>query len=159
MMYLIDGHNLIGQLPGIDLDDPDDEALLVQQLIGFTARTRNRCVVVFDQGLPGGESRMSTRSVKVVFASHHSSADKVMMARITGLQEPGEWTVVSSDNAVLNAARRRKIHTLKASEFATILRRPPEPDKPGPDEAADLRLSSSEVDEWMSLFDGDSPDA
>ena len=40
MFYLIDGHNLIGQLADIDLDDPNDESLLVQKLNGWTSRTR-----------------------------------------------------------------------------------------------------------------------
>ena len=43
MNYLIDGHNLIGQLPDISLDDPNDEALLVQKLSGFcAANTKHR---------------------------------------------------------------------------------------------------------------------
>jgi hypothetical protein len=32
MPFLIDGHNLIGALPDLDLDDPDDEARLVERL-------------------------------------------------------------------------------------------------------------------------------
>ena len=32
MLYLIDGHNLIGQMPGLSLDDPHDEAKLVERL-------------------------------------------------------------------------------------------------------------------------------
>ena len=59
MTYLIDGHNLIAQFPGMSLDDPNDEAMLVQKLSGFVARSKRRCVVVFDYGLPGGKSRMS----------------------------------------------------------------------------------------------------
>lgn len=155
MMYLIDGHNLIGRLPDLQLDDPDDEALLVQKLKSFAARTGQRCIVIFDQGLPGGESKMSNAKVKVVFARHDSNADRVMMTRISGIQNPKDWTVVSSDNDVLAAARRRKMATLKSSEFANILERPPEPDKPGMDEATDTHLSSSQVDEWLTLFNQD----
>ncbi|MBC8170190.1 MAG: NYN domain-containing protein [Anaerolineae bacterium] len=155
MTYLIDGHNLIGRLPDLQLDDPDDEALLVQKLKSFAARTGQRCIVIFDQGLPGGESKMSNAKVKVVFARHDSNADRVMTARISGIQNPKEWTVVSSDNDVLAAARRRKMATMKSSEFANLLERPPEPDKPGMDEAADTHLSSSQVDEWLSLFNQD----
>lgn len=158
MTYLIDGHNLIGRLPDLQLDDPDDEALLVQKLKSFAARTGKRCIVVFDQGLPGGESKMSNSKVKVVFARHDSNADRVMMTRISGIQNPKDWTVVSSDNDVLAAARRRKMATMKSSEFAGILQRPPEPDKPGVDEAIDTHLSSSQVDEWLTLFNQD-PDA
>ena len=40
-MYLIDGHNLIGQLPDLSLTDPDDEAKLVQKLTGFPRARRS----------------------------------------------------------------------------------------------------------------------
>jgi hypothetical protein len=75
-----------------------------------------------------------------------------MMNRISGIQNPKEWTVVSSDNTVLAAAKRRKMSTLKSAEFASLIERPIPPDKPGMDEAADVKLSPKEVDEWLALF-------
>lgn len=152
MNYLIDGHNLIGYLPDIRLDDPNDEALLVQKLSSFVARTRQRCIVVFDHGLPGGKSRMSTRGVQVVFASHETNADQVLRNRITNARNPKEWTVVSSDHDVINTARRCKMQTLRSVEFAALIERPPAPVKPGIDEAVDVRLTEKEVDEWMAIF-------
>ncbi|GAB4513442.1 MAG: NYN domain-containing protein [Anaerolineae bacterium] len=152
MAYLIDGHNLIGQLPDISLDDPNDEAKLVQKLAGFAGRLRVKVVVVFDHGLPGGKSRMSSGSVQVVFASHKTTADRVMIERIQKEPNPKSWIVVSSDNAVLAMARRRQMQTLKSPEFAQILRRPPPAAKPGPDVAADLVLSEEEVEEWLAIF-------
>lgn len=153
MPYLIDGHNLIGQLPDISLDDPNDEAKLVQKLSGFVARTKSRCVVVFDHGLPAGTSRMSNRGVKVLFASHRETADAVIMRRIRKERQPQVWTVVSSDNQVLASARKYKMNALKAADFATILRRPPPAPKPDLSEAADVKLSAAEVEEWLKLFD------
>jgi predicted RNA-binding protein with PIN domain len=154
MPYLIDGHNLIGQLPDISLDDPDDEAKLVQKLIGFAARTGKGCVVVFDQGLPGGRSRMSTSKVEAVFASSRSNADRVIMERISAVKDPGQWVVVSNDNAVLFAARQRKMKALKSAEFVPLLN-PPEPKRRREDDdlPRDIRLSPTEVDEWLKLFE------
>jgi uncharacterized protein len=155
MPYLIDGHNLIGILPDISLDDPDDEAQLVQKLTGFVARTRHKCVVVFDHGLPGGGSKMSTSGVHVIFASHRSSADRVIMDRIHKERNPRMWIVVSSDNNVLEVARRRRMQTLRSPQFARLLDRPAPPPVPGVDESADVRLSPEEVDEWLDLFGGE----
>lgn len=152
MPYLIDGHNLIGQLPDISLDDPNDEALLVQKLTGFVARTRQKCVVVFDSGLPGGESRLSTHGVKVIFASHLTNADQVLLERIKKCGHPQAWTVVSSDHHILNAAVRRGMNTLRSTAFADLLQRPASPPKPGIDEDANVHLSRDEVDEWLRLF-------
>src|SRR5690606_9334211 len=150
-----DGHNLIGQLPDISLDDPNDEALLVQKLAGFVARTNKRCVVIFDHGLPGGKSRMSTRAVQVVFASQRSSADRVMMERIKKIKDPRNWVAVSSDNDVLEAAKLLKMQTLRSTEFAELLEAPPPPEI---DEGAqaDVNLSAEEVDEWLNFFNGNS---
>jgi Uma2 family endonuclease len=151
MIYLIDGHNVIGQLPDISLDDPNDEAMLVQKLVSFTARTKRRCVVVFDHGLPGGTSRMSTRDVQVVFASQRSNADRVMIERIGKIPDPVQWIVVSSDNDVLGAARGRKMQTLRSDAFAILLESPPAPDIDA-GEAPNVELSAAEVDEWLQIF-------
>ena len=152
MPYLIDGHNLIGQMPDISLDDPNDEALLVQKLSGFVARKRQKCVVVFDHGVPGGVSRMSNRGVQVVFASPPQNADQVIMRRIHNTRDPNNWTVVSSDNQVLEMARRRRMQTIRSSEFVEHMRRPPPPERPGPDEAPDLQLTEDEIEMWLREF-------
>ena len=151
MPYLIDGHNLIGQLRDISLDEPNDEALLVQKLTAFTARTGKRCVVIFDYGLPGGKSRMSTRAVQVVFASQRSTADRVMLERIGKLKDPRNWTAVSSDNEVIEVARARKMHILSSLEFADLLQSPPAPEIDA-GEAENVHLSADEVDEWLDFF-------
>lgn len=154
MQYIIDGHNLIGRLPDISLDDPDDEAKLVQKLSGWVARTRCKCVVIFDSGLPAGKSRMSNRGVQVVFSNHRTTADTLLMERIRKEPNPKMTTIVSSDNEVLSMARRRKMNTLKSQEFADLLKIRAAPGKPGPDVAADLKLTEDEVEEWMQIFEG-----
>ena len=151
MVYMIDGHNLIGKLTDISLDDPNDEALLVQKLAGFAARTGKKCVVVFDHGLPGGSSRMSSRSVQVVFASGRSTADRVMMERIKKIPDPINWTVVSSDRDVMLMARSYRMNTLHSEEFARMLVAPP-PKVVDAGEATDVHLSDAEVDEWLDMF-------
>jgi hypothetical protein len=112
-------------------------------------------VVVFDYGLPGGKSRMSTGGVQVVFASARSSADRVMMERINKTPNPREWIVVSSDHDVLTTARNRRMQTLTSAEFVQLLESPPKPIIDA-GEAEDVHLSQEEVDEWLDLFGGDS---
>ena len=121
-MYLIDGHNLIGQLEDISLSDPNDEAKLVQKLIGFSARMKKKCVVIFDRGITGGKSRMSTATVEVVFAGGNTDADRIMIARIKAARSVDEWVVVSNDRVVLDAARMRKMRAIKSKDFAQILK-------------------------------------
>ena len=160
MTYLIDGHNLIGQLPDISLTDPNDEAKLVQKLIGFAARQKKTCLVVFDSGLPGGKSRLSTRQVEVIFATSRSSADDVMKERIKHARDPGQWVVVSNDHAVIDAARARRMTVLTSAEFVSQLR-PTEARKGKRNsdadrgEAADVYVSPAEVEDWLKIFKKD----
>jgi predicted RNA-binding protein with PIN domain len=159
MAYLIDGHNLIGQLPDLSLTDPDDEAKLVQKLIGFAARTGKCCLVVFDSGLPGGKSRLSTGKVEVVFASARSNADTVMKERIKAARDPGRWIVVSNDREVINAALARRMIVLKSAEFAPQLQIASVPkrkrSKSDEDKRDDTYVSAAEVEAWLKIFNAD----
>ena len=157
MAYLIDGHNLIGQLPDLSLKDPNDEAKLVQKLIGFAARQQKRIVVVFDSGLPGGKSRLSTGQIEVVFASARSNADNVMKERIKRARDPGQWVVVSNDREVLSAARERRMTTLTSADFAPQLRPVQTPLKKKKSvedagEASEVHISAAEVEAWLKIF-------
>jgi uncharacterized protein len=153
MPFLIDGHNLINFLPDIELDDPHDEAKLVFKLRGFCAqKKRRRCVVVFDQGLPGGKSSLSTPSVEVIFASYQqTNADRVIRERIHDTQDVQGWTVVSSDNEVLEAAERNGMRPMKCGKFIALLF-PPRAAKPHAGINPNVTVPKSQVDEWMNEF-------
>ena len=152
MPYLIDGHNLIAQLPDISLEDPDDEAKLVIKLRGFCASNKKRCIVIFDGGIPGGYSSMSNKSVKVIFASaFHTNADTLIKQRIHDTPDASNWTVVSSDNEVLDYARKYKMRARTSNDFATALKRKPRvQDSRG--ESTHVQVTSEEVDEWLDIF-------
>ena len=152
MPYLIDGHNLIACLPDIDLEDPDDEAKLVTKLRGFAAGQGKKCTVIFDGGLPGGHSSMANKAVKVIFASAaHSDADSLIKQRIRKTRDAANWTLVSSDNGVLDCARRHKMKWMRSDEFARRLQRQSRrQDRRGEDEQA--QISPDEVDEWLDIF-------
>lgn len=158
MRYIIDGHNLIGQLPDISLRDEHDEAMLVQKLTSFTAGSKDRCVVVFDRGLPGGESRMSTSRVTVRFAPTGSTADQVIIFHLEDVKDPAAWTVVSNDHEVLTAARKRRINTLSSSEFAARLRPAAKPAArkrtraQRREDGGDIHQTDDEIAEWLKVF-------
>ena len=50
MTLLIDGHNLIGAMPDIDLAQSDDEHQLVLRLRTYCGEGRRQVTVVFDSG-------------------------------------------------------------------------------------------------------------
>lgn len=165
-MYLIDGHNLIGNLPDLSLSDPDDEAKLVLRLMGFAARTGKKICVIFDHGVPAGRSRLGNAVVEVVFANPVGTADALMIRRIRGARNPQDLVVVSSDRGVLTEARARKLRTFTSAEFAAQLTAPAPPSRPldadgvaDPDKPSDVHVSKREVEYWLKRFKakGDRP--
>lgn len=152
MPYLIDGHNLIARLPDIELSDPDDEAKLVIKLKGFVAKQGKRCTVIFDGGIPGGYSAMSNKAVKVIFASaFRTNADNLLCERIRKIKDRQNWTVVSSDNEVLDFARKHKMKAKTSADFAGQLQRKPRI-RDGRGESTHVQVSKDEVDEWLDIF-------
>lgn len=152
MHYWIDGHNLIGQLPGISLEDPDDERELVGWLRQVMARKNDRCTVFFDAGLPGGPSRdLSSGRVKVVFAHGGTDADAMIMARIRKAPDPGAVTVVSDDREVREVALQRRMRVLSALEFARLLSAPA-PSAVSDEKDPNPTQSPQELANWMDEF-------
>ena len=150
MPYLIDGHNLIPKTPGISLDDPDDEAKLVQLIKRFCSRHKKKATVIFDRGLPGGESLLSGGGVEVRFASSSSNADAMIRNRLRKLRDPKNWTVVTSDGEVAQSARLRGARVMPSAEFAAELMAV----NTGESEKEDRPLSKAEVSWWEELFRG-----
>jgi predicted RNA-binding protein with PIN domain len=148
---LIDGHNLIGRLPGLSLQDPDDEEKLARLLGSYRARTGKAITVVFDPGGAFALPRSRRLSgVEIVFAPHGSSADRVIARRLQKLRNPGEWLVVTSDRELSETVGRLGARVQSAEAFALDLtgsvgaspdwrETPPSPD---------------EVDRWLALFEG-----
>ena len=150
MPVLIDGHNLIGRLPDIRLDDEHDEAQLVSRLQAYAGRTGKRVTVVFDRGLPGGVSReLSGGRIKVVFAPTSSSADRVLRRRIRNERNPPGLIVVTSDREVIAAAEERGARVVRSEAFVDELRGATASEG---DKASEVHLGPEEVDAWLELF-------
>ena len=149
MPFLIDGHNVISALPDVELTDPHDEAKLVLKLRSWAARTRRKATIVFDGGLPGGYSRsLSGGGLEVVFAAcRYTNADKIIKERLRHLLDAPNWTVVSSDHEVRDAARRVGARTLTAQAFVKRLGRSPRLKMGKP-----TSVSDEEVAEWLEVF-------
>src|SRR3712207_3677728 len=119
MHYLVDGHNLIGQLPNIDLSDPDDEARLVDLLHRWTLRRpRDRFTVVFDRGVYGHPMALSRPGVEVVFAHSPGDADARLVQRLRSLSPSGGYTLVSSDRALALVASQLGVVVKPSRVFA-----------------------------------------
>ena len=150
MPVLIDGHNLIGRMPALSLQDPDDEEKLVRLLVSYRARTGKSLTVVFDPG--GGASLAQTRRVggiEVVFAASGSSADHIIARRVRRSRNPVDWLVITSDHQLARDVADYGARVQSASDFASQLKRPSE-DAP---EQKNVPPTPDEVEAWLALFE------
>ena len=159
MHYLIDGHNLIAKMASIALGDPNAEAELVLLLRRWTAGSRKRKVtVIFDRGLPGGENRrLSTSTVRVVFASANRTADDLLVSKMGQIGNPSEFTMVTDDRQVIAEVQKRKVIWLSSEAFAQSIDNIAVRDD-GNESVSDRELSEAEIVEWLDLFKGDRSD-
>jgi hypothetical protein len=151
---LIDGHNLIGRLPGISLADADDEDTLVGLLRSYRARTGKAITVVFDPGI--GSSLAQTRKiggVQVVSAPPGSSADVIILRRVVQARDRRGLTVVTSDRELAARVAQLGARVQPAEGFAAQLDQPTaEPSR------REQPLTPAEVKQWLALFGQDDED-
>jgi len=156
MPYMIDGHNLIGAMPGHRLEDPDDEANLIARLQKFCAASGKAATVYFDRRSPGRADRLRVGRLTVRFVAESSSADQAILAHLRRLRgDARNWTVVSSDGEVAAAARRAGAKALMSASF---LRQLDGTTSPGhPPEKPDSPLSNEENAALLREFEASRP--
>jgi len=151
---LIDGHNLIGRLPGISLADADDEDALLRLLRSFRARTGKAITVVFDPGVSSTLSQSrKIGGVQVISAPYGSTADALILRRVAQAKDRRGLTVVTSDRELAVAIERLGARVQSAEAFAAQL----EPPEAGPSRR-EQPPSPEEVEQWLALFGKDEQD-
>jgi predicted RNA-binding protein with PIN domain len=149
--YIIDGHNLIGAMKQIRLDDPDDEMLLVDALRRFCARTRRRATVYFDRGAPAAQPPQTAGRLSVHFVRPPRSADQAIMQHLERLKGAARnWTVVSSDQEVQASARRAGARVLSSRDFVRSMSKMELPTSQA--EKPDSLLTDDDVRAWQEVF-------
>lgn len=147
MPFLIDGHNLIGQMPGLDLDDPDDEQKLIELLRAYLVRVNKAGTVVFDRGLPGGAGKWSNNVLEVRFAQHPRRADDLIKDRLRKERNPRGLVVVSADREVMDAAQHAGAEVRRPNEFVRQMLARPKTARP-----KEAGLTPAEVEAWEKEF-------
>lgn len=148
MPYLIDGHNLIPKVPGLSLDDPEDEKGLIELLQAFCQRTGKAVQVYFDNAPPGQAHAQVHGLVTARFVRQGQTADQAISRHLRRLgNEAANWTVVSSDRQVKANARAARAQVIGSAAFAVKLL-----DQPKGSEEPETLPSEEEVEEWLRLF-------
>lgn len=153
MQLLIDGHNLIGRMPNLRLDDPDDEEKLLEYLRRYRGRTGHSLVVVFDPGQAYHPAKTKKQGgITIQFAPHGKTADQIIIQRVRRVKNPQGVMVVSSDRTVRQAAQQARVRILDSKEFARQLVQPAVTSETSENRQADIKLSPDEIEEWLALF-------
>jgi predicted RNA-binding protein with PIN domain len=151
--YIIDGHNLIGKMAGLELGMVDDELQLVELLNRFGQHNRGMLEVYFD-GAPLGQSGMQNFGrVRAHFVPQNLSADDAIRFRLKKLGKSARnWVVVSSDHSVQAAGREAQARVMLAEDFARRVGSSLQTSTGGEQAGAERSLSEQEVNEWLELF-------
>ncbi|MCI0458590.1 MAG: NYN domain-containing protein [Gemmataceae bacterium] len=158
--YLIDGYNLLysmGILQG--RVGPNGLEKARQRLLGLLAGAfgadASSVTVVFDAAgaPPGAPEALEYRGVQVRFAVRHDEADDLIELLIEQSSAPRQLTVVSDDNRLQQAARRRACQVQGCELFLDWLdgQRRPTPRPPVSPEKVE-HLSESERKHWLTEF-------
>jgi hypothetical protein len=153
MPYLIDGHNLIPKIPGLNLQALDDEEQLIKLLQEYCRRQRKQVEVFFDNAPPGGVRARNFGLVIARFVRQGSTADQAIRERLTRMGKLARnWTVVSSDLAVQSSARAAQARALPSEAFARLLVRALDEQAVDQGENSEAGVSQDELDDWLQLF-------
>ena len=154
MPYIIDGHNLIPKIPGLQLSALDDELQLIELLVEFCSKKRKQAEVYFDKAPPGQPKTRNFGSVKARFIREGSSADAAIQRRLASLgKNARNYTVVSSDQEVQEYARQHRAHFISSEIFASFVIETINSEGSKFEDKTDLSISQSEVDVWLEIFD------
>jgi len=144
MALIIDGHNLIGAMPDIHLDEPEDEARLLARLRAYRSFSGQELVVFFDSGdmpAPAGQApNLASPGVAVRFSRPGQTADDAIVAFLQGRPQPGQYAVVTNDVELIWRVQSAGASIIRANDFVTKLARPAAyRQRPVPEQAPDPR--------------------
>lgn len=157
MPFLIDGYNLYHALRKYSEEWADT---IPQAMCQWIEKDMNRigdwAIVVFDGTRPRGSFSQEGREkhVSVLFSGGGKDADSILVSLIQKNTAPRRLIVVSSDNRLRTAARRRKATSLSANEYLLALTKRQEKKRVRSKEPQEKQqgLFPGEAGKWMELF-------
>ncbi len=158
-MLIIDGHNLIPHIPGLSLDQLDDEEKLIGLLQPYARSSRKKIIVFFDNAPPGKGGERAYGSIRAFFVRAGQTADDAIGQFLSGLGKTARnVTVISSDRQVRANARALHATVTSSEAFSIELLSRSQPsgsnEQPGREAGAPTRDVSrgQGIDEWFEVF-------
>ena len=155
MPYLIDGSNLIGHIPTLELRDSRSKHRLVAQLLIFQSIKKTKIILVFD-GPPDPEllgKKYKRKELTILWPNREESADTIIKERAQMQSDMRHLNVVSSDREIKNFALDIGAKVLNCKEFHKLLKTALKEHKESQAmNKEDITLSPLEIDHWMEIF-------
>jgi len=151
-MILIDGHNLVPKIKGLNLSMLDDEMELIQILSEYARVTRKKMEVYFDNAPIDKAGTRKFGSITAHFVRQGTTADDALIQRIRKMgRKARNVKVISSDQHIIREAQSCQAQTLTSDEFAKEIEKAlastPSGGKPDPG-----KMSEKDIENWLSLF-------
>jgi uncharacterized protein len=155
--YFFDGHNLLGQTPGLSLRSPEDRRRLVSILASFCRDRRCRMTVFFDGEPPAGWPAAPSQigGVRVLHSGRGNSADDLILETIRKSRAPADVTLVTSDRALYERGRHLGAKAILGHAFREMMARSPRGASPPADKPE--KPSKEEVDYFLEAFGPEPP--
>ena len=129
----------------------------------WVAESKKRQITLFfDGGTLGSHlNRLSSRSLKVIFAPSGKTADSLIISHMRQLKNPREYTLITSDREIIGAAKSLRIRSLLSEEFIERMgfvfkekseKKPKAKKEVPPDKPDNPKLSEADMQEWLDLF-------
>jgi predicted RNA-binding protein with PIN domain len=155
MAYLIDGSNLIGHLPYLELFDPRSKHRLVARLSIFQRAKRTKIFLVFD-GYPDpelGGQKIDTKKFVILYPDQGQTGDTLIKEWIEKQTDLRHLYVVSSDREIKTFARMKGARVLTCEEFDKQLKKSLKKFRAEKDaKKSQKRLTPLEIDHWLEIF-------
>ena len=146
MPYLVDGNNLIGINPTLEIGSQESRDYIIKRLLKFHRITKKRIILVFDGAPDPFPARMelSPKNFVVIFPKFGESADDV----IKRAMKPG-MILVTSDAELIEYARKRRIKCITSRNFWHLISTVKEEGREKPD----WNPTPQEIEAWLKIFE------
>ncbi|MFQ6082895.1 MAG: NYN domain-containing protein [Candidatus Aminicenantia bacterium] len=155
MAYLIDGNNLIGHTPNLELNNRESRYRLILRLFRFQRLKKSKVTIVFD-GQPDAnlaQLNFSRKKFNIIFSDITFSADSKIKEIISAKKYLKDLHVVSSDRELTNFVKSKGARVIKCSEFNKQIKKLfKEENERRKDWKEEKDLSPLEVKHWLEIF-------
>jgi predicted RNA-binding protein with PIN domain len=156
MPYIIDGNNLIGCCPEIEIADPQSRDKLISIILTFQEAKNVKITIVFDGASEKwGNKTPITPKLTVIFPHFGRTADDEIKSIIDGYSNQHEVMLISSDRELKDFAKDKGIKTVNSIEFYYDLKKAARKTNKNREiqKRVEARLSQSEVEQWLKIFE------